>query len=306
MTTYCTVYDVRSRLAGFVPNMGPEWDGILAAKCSEASADIDRRIRQVRSQPNSWSFLADTPNAVQQVLLSGTPTAGTFTLARGVTTSGSIAYNAVASAVATALNTAFGAGTVAVTGVPGNWTVTFLAAGPQPFLAGVASLTPATSYVVVQDIRTGVLTVPSVRRFTGRRGGTDLLPIDDCVSVSSVQILDAQGNVVQTLAAGTDYLPDPIQGTPITGLTLVRRGWWPWNAGGIAVGATWGYGTDLLPDVRETACIEVIRSFNSDKTGNSDALGVTPFGTAQMSRAFSSKLNTLIQDYRSGSAFFRG
>lgn len=92
---------------------------------------------------------------VQTVTITGTPTGGTFTLTfMGQTTAG-IAYNAAASAVASALValSSIGAGNVAVTGSAGTYTVTFQAAlanTPLPLLTGsAASLTGGTSPAVV-------------------------------------------------------------------------------------------------------------------------------------------------------------
>src|SRR5205814_8999512 len=69
-------------------------------------------------------------NEVQTVTITGTPTGGTFTLAFLGRTTTAIAYNAVASAVQTALENlgVIGTGNVAVTGSAGGpYTVTFQA-----------------------------------------------------------------------------------------------------------------------------------------------------------------------------------
>ena len=60
MTPYCTADEVRSRLGGDVPNIGPEYTGVLSDKCDEVSADIDRMVAQARGISGAWSFVADS------------------------------------------------------------------------------------------------------------------------------------------------------------------------------------------------------------------------------------------------------
>lgn len=138
----------------------------------------------------------------------------------------------------------------------------------------------------------------SARYFTGKAGGSRLLPIDDCVAITSV----VEGGV--TLVAGTDYVLSPLQGTPIVGL-LRLSGTWSTTPADIVVTARWGYGTVVPDDVREVAILEVIRSFRADQAGNNDVVGVTPFGTAQVTKAYSSRLMQLVSDYSMGGGFLR-
>lgn len=101
-------------------------------------------------------------NAVQQVSMSGPPTAGTFTLTYGGQTTAAIAYNATAAAVSTALQaiSSIGSGNVECTGgpLPGSAVnVTFIGTlGLQPITTmthtdsltgGTASVTSTTSGV---------------------------------------------------------------------------------------------------------------------------------------------------------------
>ena len=197
---YCTLTDVKARISGDLPNMGTEYDVVLAAKCIEATRDIDRMVAQARGVRGAWSFVADA--------------------------------------------------------------------------------------------------APSARAFTGKVGGVRYLPIDDAVTVTAV-VVDGR-----TLTAGTDYVTDPLQGTPIVGLRMLA-GVWSTIPGAVTVTARWGYGTEVPADVREAACIETIRSWRADQAGNSDVVGVTPFGTAQTTKAYSSKLARLVSDYSSGSGFLR-
>lgn len=91
---------------------------------------------------------------VQTVTITGTPTGGTFTLTFDGDTTTAIAYNAIASAVETALEAldGIGAGNVNVTGSTGGpYTVTFagdLAETDVPQMTATASLTGGTSPTV--------------------------------------------------------------------------------------------------------------------------------------------------------------
>jgi hypothetical protein len=87
---------------------------------------------------------------VQVVTITGTPTGGTFTLAFGGATTGTIAYNAAASAVQTALRAlpTASASDLTVSGSGGGpFTVTFVQA-PGPISVGANSLTGGTAPAV--------------------------------------------------------------------------------------------------------------------------------------------------------------
>ena len=309
---YCTLADVRARLGGDLANIGPEYDGVIAAKCDEVTADINRRVSRARGISGPWSFLADAAAAVQKITLAAggsAPTAGNFTLSFGGYTTGSIAFNAAASAVQTALLalTSIGSGNAAVAGSAGGpYLVTFGGSltGPQARITGaiVSGFLPANGSVVVEEITAAVAAVPSKRIYSGIEGGSTLLRIDDCVSVSTVELMSPAGTVAATLTVNTDFVAIPTNGGPITGLRRIGANW-PDNPAGVRVGATWGMSTTVPYDVREAAVIEVIRSRFGDSAGNTDVVGVTPFGGAQISKAFSSKLAQLVNDYRFGGGF---
>lgn len=94
-------------------------------------------------------------NEVQSVALSPTPTAGTFTLTYAGQTTAGIAYNAIATAVQSALQALsnIGTGNATVTGT-GPWTVTFTGAlGGQPIALMTGSgtgLTPVGTVTVTE------------------------------------------------------------------------------------------------------------------------------------------------------------
>lgn len=146
--------------------------------------------------------------------------------------------------------------------------------------------------------------VDSTRVYAGKPGGTRLLPIADCISVTSVTINAVPNVAARTLIAGTDYVPYPYSGTPIVGLMMLT-GTWPTQPASISVLSRAGFGTYVPVDVREAAIIEVIRSYLGDRAGNDDRLGMTPFGSVVTAKAFTSKLKQLVSDYGTGSGFMR-
>ncbi len=146
---------------------------------------------------------------------------------------------------------------------------------------------------------------PVTRRYTGSEGGSRLLLIDDATAVSSVVILDATGNIIQTLAAGTDYLVRPMNHLPITGLTRLR-GVWPWYPGGVQVGQTPGYALTTPSNVQDACIAEVIRTIRAGQAGEDDRLGMTPFGTVLVSKALLQSTVRMLNRYRYGGGYFRG
>jgi hypothetical protein len=85
----------------------------------------------------------------QTVTLSGTPTAGTFTLTAGNQTTAPIAYNATNTAVQSALNALTGYSGITVTGTGSPWTVSFPASETPVTLSGSgANLTPTGTVTV--------------------------------------------------------------------------------------------------------------------------------------------------------------
>lgn len=109
-------------------------------------------------------FVATAVNEIQTVTITGSPTGGTFTLTFNGQTTATIAWNAAASAVQTALAalSTVGTGNVAVTGGPGPatpYTVTFIGAlagtnVPQMTASG-AGLTGGTTPAVAVTTATG-------------------------------------------------------------------------------------------------------------------------------------------------------
>ena len=211
---YCTLDDIRTRLAGDVPNMDASFDAQITALIVDVSDGINSEVQAMRAQPEGWSF--------------------------------------------------------------------------------VASTTPVT------------------RRYTGYPGGTDFLLIDDAVSVTSVVLLDQQGNLQQTLVLGQDYLPWPLNTLPIIGLKALVgsagstwNGYWPQWYGGIQITMITGYGLVVPPDLHDVAVTETIRAYESARAGENDAVGVGPLGTIVVSKAFTDKSRRILNRYSNRMGWFR-
>ncbi len=312
MTAYCTLADVKRRMTGDVPNMGPEFDNVIIDVIRDVGAEFDREVALARAQPPSWSFLAPVLYGRQFVMIGSTApvTGGTFTLTSGASTTTTIAYNASAATVQAALVTILGGGNVTVSGPPGGpWTVTFAGAlsGPQPVLVGTSSLTTSgggTTGIAVQELVAGSASLTVTRRYTGVRGGSSLLMIDDAVSVASVQILSDRGSVLQTLVAGQDYLPSPLNTLPITGLERIAA-WWPWTYGGVGVALAPGLVTATPPDLREAVIEESAMVYLSAQAAPDGREGIGSFGAVVTSHEFNARTWLLIESYSLGSALFR-
>lgn len=155
-------------------------------------------------------------------------------------------------------------------------------------------------------------TTAVARRYTGYPGGTDFLLIDDAVSISSVVLLDQQGNVQQTLVLGQDYLPWPLNTLPIIGLKALVgsagstwSGYWPQWYGGVQVTLLPGYSLVIPPDLHDVAVTETIRAYESARAGENDAVGVGPLGTIIVSKAFTDKSRRILNRYSNRMGWFR-
>jgi hypothetical protein len=304
MTAYATLAELKSRMSGDQPVMSGAWDATIVDILAQVSDLIDEEVRNVRGQQPGWSFLAASAYGVQQVAVSGRVSSGTFTLTSGASTTAAIAADATAATVQTALDGILGAGNSVVTGAPGGpWTVTFAGtlSGAQPILVPADTFAPSTTHVVVEELVSGS-TATVVRRYTGNL--TSYLPIDDCTAITAVSILDGQGNLVQSLASGTDYLPAPLNGLPIVGLRLLN-GWWPSTIGGVSVTMTPGFGTSIPPAVRRATLQEAIRALRGAQANEDDRLGVTPYGSVVVSKALLSSTLQILDDYAYGAGFLR-
>jgi hypothetical protein len=157
-------------------------------------------------------------SSVQTVSITGTPTSGTFTLSFGGQTTAPIQYNAIASAVQTALQalSSVGAGNATVTGGPGPGTpyvITFAGALAQKAvgaITAVGSFSGGTSPAInVAQTTPGVNpSVPAVPLLT------PLLPNDH-------ELLIEVGVAPPDFYAGTRPLLDP-DSSALSSLTVAK------------------------------------------------------------------------------------
>lgn len=205
MSAYCTVLDVKQRMSGDVPTMSSAFDTTITGLIADISDMIDDEVRQVRGEPDGWTFLAGSP---------------------------------------------------------------------------------------------------VTRRYTGERGGSDLILIDDALAVSSVALLDSSGNVSQTLAPNIDWLPYPLNTLPIVGLRLTHD-LWPWTLGSVQVGLTPGYSATVPTDIHLATIDEVIRAYRAGLAGMNDQVGVDPMSIQTVSRALLASTMRTIRRYRLGAGLLR-
>ena len=140
--------------------------------------------------------------------------------------------------------------------------------------------------------------IASARLYTGKPGNVRLLPIDDCIAVTSAVIAGA------TLVLGTDYQVFPLNGAVITALIRIN-GTWSQTYAGISVSAKWGCATTAPRDLWNAAVVESVRGYLAAREGENDTIGMTPFGSMVTSKAFTSKTWQLIQTYGHGAGYLR-
>jgi hypothetical protein len=145
--------------------------------------------------------------------------------------------------------------------------------------------------------------IATSRTFTVPDGGSRILPIDDCISVTSVGLLPSPGGTTQALVLATDYRVVRSKGV-IVALANITGAWG--DGSSLAVVANWGLMAAISSDLREVVAIETIRSFMGDRVGNNDVLGQTPFGQITTSKAFTSKVGRFVADWTYGGASLRG
>lgn len=141
-------------------------------------------------------------NEVQTVTITGSPTGGTFTLTYAGQTTAAIAYNAAASAVATALAALsnLDAQDIALTGGPGPGTayvVTFIGADAggmnQPEMTATGSFTGGTAPAVAVT----TTTAGAAGATDGRQTAVGIL--FETIDVSHIEGTDLTGDVVVPL-----------------------------------------------------------------------------------------------------------
>jgi hypothetical protein len=269
-------------------------------------------------------YLPQVPErAAQRVTVTGSPTGGTFTLSYEGVASGTIAHNARAATVKTALNAVSTInGDVATVSGPagGPWVVTFkntVANDASPLVLGTNSLTggtapsvaiePATDDVLqaVLDRATQVLDTAIGYSFTLSASasqvvygdGTAYLVPTACLTVSGVtaptgyDIPDyvlRDGMLILTDSAGV-LVPEAYAGrSPVPA----------WREGvPYTVAGTFGYAA--VPDDIVEACLEVAaRIWRGRSSGFSDVIGVEGGGAVGYEKAFPAMVRHTIGRYR--------
>lgn len=137
-------------------------------------------------------------NEIQTVTITGTPTGGSFTMTFDGETTASIAYNAAASAVQTALLALsnIGTGDVVVAGGPGPgtpYTVTFqggLAATDVPQMTATGSFTGGTTPAVAVTTTTPGVAGTSTTGYRAPEVNTDPVPNGVGIELWSRAVLD--------------------------------------------------------------------------------------------------------------------
>jgi hypothetical protein len=303
---YCSLEDIKTTLAGDVPNMGASHDRSLITKILEVSRDLDRQVALERGDASHlFSFLADQQYARQRIYFSASPapTSSMFVLELGGQVTSELFFQADSADVQAALEALsnVGAGNVSVSGFAGGpWTVDFAGSlvGQQPVFTGDVTVTDgAAASIVVLPMWDGAELVYSERIYypTPEAYGR-LIPIDDCVDVQSVVSYAADGSTSTALSIPADCRPYPTRGLPIQGLKSTGITWpeWPETIG---VTARWGHAYQIPKDAQEGVTIEVIRAHFAGQAGNDDRLGMTPFGKVITSKAYTSKFHKLVCDY---------
>lgn len=166
-------------------------------------------------------------NNLQTITITGAPTGGSFTLTGNSITVGPLAYNASVSAVQTALNGAFGAGNVYVTGTAGTSYVVAL-------LGNVGAITATGSFTG------GTSPAIAVAQTTQTTGAKNLFYTQDFILMASRALPLPQPG---TGAIGT------VMTDPDTGITMRLVKSWNPNIGSeqITVDLLYGY-TAMRPE----------------------------------------------------------
>jgi hypothetical protein len=123
-------------------------------------------------------------------------------------------------------------------------------------------------------------TVASIKSYDGN--GLDEIAIDDCVSVTKVEVYDTEGNVVlDTLVAGTDYflLPNnelPKQSIKLYGYRFTK------GIQNIKVTAKWGYSVAVPSSIMFAATVLVanIINFSNQSDGEIQSLSVGSYNVS--------------------------
>ena len=123
-------------------------------------------------------------------------------------------------------------------------------------------------------------TVATVKLYDG--DGSNEILIDDCVSVTDLEILTTEGEVVlDTLVQGEDYFLEPANDTPKQSIRLYG---YKFTKGiqNIKVTAKWGYSTAVPADIKFAATVLVsnIINFSNQSEGEINNMSIGSYSVS--------------------------
>jgi hypothetical protein len=273
------------------------------------------------------SYLPQVPDLGQQsIVVSGTPSGGTYTLVYEGATTAAIAYNASATAVQTALRAivAIGDSGVNVRGRPGAYTAAFqgtLATDAGPLSLGTNSLSGGTLPSVTLASAADALLQDCLDRATStiRNAMRSLLadPTFDYTAygAASTKIVLGTTNEYLTLPAyqlSSVTLVEYQSGTNPSSYTALAANQWEagadgrlYRAGGWAgsaryrVTAVWGYGP-TPPDAIEQLTLELAVNVwrSRDKGGFTEMVGVDGRGAIRQVAGLNAQQRMILENMR--------
>lgn len=246
---------------------------------------------------------------MQSIVVTGDPTAGTFTLGYEGTSAAPLAYNATATAVQTALRAIAAIGSnVKVTGAPGSYVAAFqgtLATDAGPITLDFNGLTGGTAPTVAIDPHADAVLQLCLDNATDtvRRAMRALLddPAFDYAAygAASDKIVSGYYGSYLRLPAyqlGSVATVSYQSGANPSSYTALLASEWEetgdgrlYRAGGWAntryqVNAIWGYGPDAPPAIQQVTLELAVNIWRSrDKGGWTDTIGVDGSGAVQVS-----------------------
>jgi hypothetical protein len=273
------------------------------------------------------SYLPQVPDLGQQsIVVSGTPSGGTYTLLYEGAATAAIAYNAIATAVQTALRAivAIGDSGVNVRGRPGAYTAAFqgtLATDAGPLSLGTNSLTGGTLPSVTIASAADALLQDCLDRATStiRNAMRSLLadPTFDysAYGAASTKIVIGTANEYLTLPAyqlASATLVEYQSGSNPSSYTalaanqweagadgrLYRAGGWS-NSARYRVTAVWGYGP-TPPDAIEQLALELAVNVwrSRDKGGFTEMVGVDGSGAVRQVAGLNAQQRMILENMR--------
>jgi hypothetical protein len=290
--SYATLAAVKARLSG---SFDTEDDLLLTDLCDQANQFIESPQGTGRViAPRPVGSGVASANEIQSVTIAGV---GTWSLTFDGSTTTSLAANAAAATVQTALEAlpTIGTGNATVTGNAGGpYAVEFtgaLAGLAQPLMTG----SPAATVALVSTPQDALL------YFDG--DGSDTLWLD-VRAVTELAIASGTGGAYTALAA-TDYFLRPLPqdrspGWPATRVVLsdiASQRTFPRGYSTVRLTAVTGWPA-IPDDIADVACTMVVRAWHARQSGQTDIVGNDETGAPIVSRYLSARDRDTIKAYR--------